>query len=834
MSFLEELISRKKHFRFDDEKHYDLFYFENKKKFRKFKAYFEDSDIKYKLSTWYGKLTEVVTIVNMPQIEDLSIAEVSKKVKDVYSQRFNQNNADDQENYPILFVAPAQRLDPDHIIGVFEEYLYSFRDVEKYIENGELNKFRSGNIFTIYISVRFSQLQNHKMRSLFLCELFDVLISAVETYSRREGDSPEVHEEEQQINIAMYWKDAYQTGLFSFIYPNSESTSTNHGNQMNSSDHADQKFINISVTLRDLRRFVSKLKTMDPLVIDTVVFADDIDLLGLGARRKLRFTSQGTGSSGDDGLQKSVSGDRSLDEGKLKDALEKSMGIVCRRDQGKSNPFTENLDKAVTRLIFLLNVVGMSYDGPVKYIKPSKKLFKTSHHLIKQPSSTKKNVSSYQSYIRRVRHVDTYNGYRIKIFNAKYWFLLILAFLLSIAYGIGRRHEDLEDILQTITSLVTLIVGAAAAVILNTFYKGEAFFDVLSNCRLVDTQEEFEQKSWKETSDIVEVLQLCRKAPMFFGKGSKTSFLPRSTQNVGLRPKKAMPFSNLEAVGYGLFECKKGCLYVVDPWDNVFRAYIVRNENRLPAISRADRNHGEPYIDNEQTNPTNSTRQAQLGLEPTPLSNSNHGTMQESNVAEDRADLNYHLRRFLPFFKPKEEAMQPLISMELEYIMPSSTSRLEMMMEELIDSIHESEKARNRNASSDKSRNSGDGSGRLERRESRIERGKAETFGYKVVTEKGRETPLLLSRVLPYKKRKRAVGFVGHYTQYDTHWSIVDNRDLFRMEIGTFTGIDNPNDNRHPESSHRNDRQSTTKPGIWKSLFGAGNNNRVEISTHPV
>lgn len=114
MSFFEEVFSRKITFPFDDENHYELFYFENVNRLKKFKAYFEDSDIKYKLSPWYGKLTDVVTVVQMPQIEDLLLAKDSKKERKGGSKNNNPNSGDEQNSYAVNFVAPAQLRGPCH------------------------------------------------------------------------------------------------------------------------------------------------------------------------------------------------------------------------------------------------------------------------------------------------------------------------------------------------------------------------------------------------------------------------------------------------------------------------------------------------------------------------------------------------------------------------------------------------------------------------------------------------------------------------------------------------------------------------------------------------
>lgn len=115
---------------------------------------------------------------------------------------------------------------------------------------------------------------------------------------------------------------------------------------------------------------------------------------------------------------------------------------------------------------------------------------------------------------------------------------------------------------------------------------------------------------------------------------------------------------------------------------------------------------------------------------------------------------------------------------------------------------------------------------------SKKEREEAEGLGCKVVSGKGTTMPLHLSIVSPYNKRKRPVGCAGLYTQRDTHWSIIDNKDLFRMELGTFTGSGNPNYIRHRIIDDQIDRHSRKSTGILRRLFRLDRPKRFEISRH--
>lgn len=107
-----------------------------------------------------------------------------------------------------------------------------------------------------------------------------------------------------------------------------------------------------------------------------------------------------------------------------------------------------------------------------------------------------------------------------------------------------------------------------------------------------------------------------------------------------------MVCSNVQKVVY--------CLYVVDPWDNVSRTYLLRNKHQLPAISWVDRNKGEPYTNNKETNPT-----GQYDLDPVatpPLwPNTDQNAVQQSKLEEVRVDMNYLLKPFLNIPEPEKK-----------------------------------------------------------------------------------------------------------------------------------------------------------------------------------
>lgn len=805
MPFLDELLRKKISIPFNDEKHYDLFYFNNKNEFRKFKRSFENSIIRQKLSTWYGKLSDVVTIFPIPHVDKMRRRpRIQKNTINNGHCRSLSGTSLEQDDYPIMFIAPAQLIPSNHMATVFEEFIYALRDINKYIKDGGINKFKCNGEFTLYIAVRFSQIEEQKMRGLFIHELFELVIRVIEEFGPR-IDATSSTEITKYFNLAMYRKDAHQTGLLGYIQSRNNSNSTkNHGHE--NIQNGDSVYINLKVALDDLVSYLNELKNIDSLVIDTIVFADDIDVLknvlGTSSDHKLDFTS--------DELPSSISRDRSLDFQMLRDAVIASKSIsssfIAKNQQ--------SLDDAVAQIIFLLNVVGISFETPVKYIAQYNRLFKKSHHVFKQPGRTSKNMSILQTFFRRVREVDTDKGYKIRTFNARYWIFLFIAPAVSIVYLVFRWNEEWEDKIQTVTTLVTVIFAAISTVILNTIYKGEAFFDVLSNIRFIDTQEEFEEKDWKQTSDIIEVLHLSPKAPMFFGSGQTTSFLNRKTQNIGLQPKQVMSFSNLEATGYSLYECQKGYLYMFDPWGNVLRVYLVRNDEQTDsAFEEAE--HGL-YINRPRSD---SSDHDDVHSRKIPVWKVSQQTKEEHPLQDKlRIDIEVIPKYISQIFKQPDRKLQANITIFCKSIKFSNREDIDYNKDFDISFYGDSSKAGDKDVSKKlPSANAVDTT--TLKLISSSSQNEAKRLGWKVVHQGDALEPLLLSRVLPYKTRKRAVGLVGLYTQLDTHRFDIDNKDLFRMDVGIYKGTENDNNWRHQREEDDDDKDMN-KMKIWlKKIF---------------
>ena len=129
-----------------------------------------------------------------------------------------------------------------------------------------------------------------------------------------------------------------------------------------------------------------------------------------------------------------------------------------------------------------------------------------------------------------MRHVDE-KGYKVRNISWFLWVTLVISIVFPFSYcwlrfvtyyNDDRSHDikgdppSWDDLISTSISIITLCVGAVITCLLNTRYKGEALFDVLSNTQKIDTQEEFKSRAMNQTRDILEVLRQSNESPGFF------------------------------------------------------------------------------------------------------------------------------------------------------------------------------------------------------------------------------------------------------------------------------------------------------------------------------
>lgn len=238
------------------------------------------------------------------------------------------------------------------------------------------------------------------------------------------------------------------------------------------------------------------------------------------------------------------------------------------------------MKRMVHHMINIINEVGFSVEQPLKFVHSNK----ATSHIIRVPHhSLTSSMPIYHAFSRCVRSVSTY-GYRVKSRSLILWMTLLIASIIPFVYCILRApYATLEDMLSTSISIVSLCVGAAITCVLNTVYRGEQLTDVLTNMRNIDTQEEFGARApVKQLTDIVQVLRKSRESPAFLGGGPNTSFIRAVSENLGFDAHLPMPFTNLQLIGFGLFEDENGELYMVDTWSNVFQVQVVYNPRRTP------------------------------------------------------------------------------------------------------------------------------------------------------------------------------------------------------------------------------------------------------------
>lgn len=712
---IQALFEKQQTFTFNDRKHYDLVCFKNKVDLGNFNRKLKTSRIKDRRSTWYGHLAKVVTMLQNAQVLD-----ILKTRARWYNVQPGPNALTKRNSIaPILAILPALLLEDDKIVGVFQEYACSVSDLYEYVSSTSFQMFNINNNptsvknpFTIFVSVRLSHITHQTIRSLHLQELMSLILDTV----RRTGSA----DEDFDLNLAMCKKDAEQTGMYQLDnnYDNRFGRSSPFASN---ADLVGKQFVNVITTMEKLDGYVRVIHSIDPLVIDAVVYANDSNMLGQRGRM-LKFN--------DDETPKSISKRRSLNAPDLKLALEKTdtFEIPMRKDK---------LNTAVRHLVFLFNVLGMDFECPVKYVRASESvLVQSSDHLYKVPSNYSPGIDrgiqtlqTYQSYSRAVRSLEP-EGYKVKLVNFTFWFIFIISFGIAIAYGVFRNKKAaLEDILQTTASLLTIIITASTTVALNTMYKGEALFDIITNMRKIDTQDEFDLRGPNQTSDIIEVLRITGKCPTFLGGGPNTSFVRQEPPKAGLQSRDPMPFTNLEVIGYALFECAKGWLFMIDPWNNVFKVSIIDNLNAIQTYAECPEENDYRYKYSY-----NSSELHQLRRENRSISES---SMHSSTIFDLSSD---ELHNMTLFFTPLE-VHGPVDRYSIDYSDGNSTRN---------DGTEEEE----------------------------------DNFRCIRISPKGTTQKKYLSRVLPYQSRGRCVGVMGRYSQLEVTWARIKNRDLYSMNVG--------------------------------------------------
>eukprot|EP00177_Eucheuma_denticulatum_P001479 GFKZ01002654.1.p1 GENE.GFKZ01002654.1~~GFKZ01002654.1.p1 ORF type:complete len:858 (-),score=102.37 GFKZ01002654.1:181-2754(-) len=166
-----------------------------------------------------------------------------------------------------------------------------------------------------------------------------------------------------------------------------------------------------------------------------------------------------------------------------------------------------------------------------------------------------------------------------------------------------------EELINTAISLVALYIALASPTLFQTVYRGERLTDVLSNFRNIDSQEEFDDReACGQHTDILEVIRLARRPPRFFG-GQNMSYLRQARPEGLLDARRPILFPNLELAGYSLFEDKLGNLFMLDRWTNIFEVVIGRKllpSTQLTDDSPTAQPHTLPELNNLRSSPQSS------------------------------------------------------------------------------------------------------------------------------------------------------------------------------------------------------------------------------------
>lgn len=399
---------------------------------------------------------------------------------------------------------------------------------------------------------------------------------------------------------------------------NDDSSDQQNTSSTEESDVEQHTFVRLKMSILKLKKYERHLSGMDGILIDTIIHLNDRGML-LDSKTTMRW---------DLVPFKSVHGRRSLDVGCVVELIKIFIGesdisnsllaleliepgesmthlptLLKLENNGDdeikpAGPSTlpsrlpssvdvfEGLEdkvgmkRMVHHMINIVNEVGFSVEQPLKFVHSNK----ATSHIVRVPRhSLTSSMPIFHAFSRCVRSVST-DGYRVKSRSLILWITLIIALVIPFVYCILRApYASLEDMLSTSISIVSLCVGAATTCVLNTVYRGEQLTDVLTNMRNIDTQEEFGDRApVKQLTDIVQVLRKSRESPAFLGGGPNTSFIRAVSENLGFDAHLPMPFTNLQVIGFGLFEDQNGDLYMVDIWSNVFEVQVLYNPRRTP------------------------------------------------------------------------------------------------------------------------------------------------------------------------------------------------------------------------------------------------------------
>lgn len=424
----------------------------------------------------------------------------------------------------------------------------------------------------IFLSLRFSSLQDGKIRRIGMYEALKTVKDFVRPLLSKS----------RLFWLILRIEDFEQTGLFTI------SQSTNYLNT----------FVRSKLSFKTFEAYLSKLHKIDDLVLDTLVFLNDARFQEkMGSKLYLpniRTTKLGSTRSISPKLLSFAIYEAYLPPYKYLQEMHvrsKEISSSLLFEEKEFIEFTRKLELTDVNdaIYYLMNILHLGYSSeqPRKLVLEHKSTFhlcRVRNTFVKHGDSSKnRNKLIYHPYYRRVRTV-TSSGYRIKTISQWMWISLLAGVAVPVLYIVLRLgRAKAEDIIGAASSIVASYILIMSPLIFQIFYRGEQLADVLANIRNVDTQEEFDDRKDKQTSELLQVIQKSKAAPRFLGgvHESNTSYTHNEHKTDAFNAREPMAFSNLEVLGYGLFEDAIGNIYMLDNWSWVYEMTIINHSDDI-------------------------------------------------------------------------------------------------------------------------------------------------------------------------------------------------------------------------------------------------------------
>lgn len=392
---------------------------------------------------------------------------------------------------------------------------------------------------------RYSSLSEMKLRQLGIPELLDKIHQAFAMQDLKKGS---------RVRLVMSEIDAKQCGLYNLGHVEIRS----------------ENYIRIHVSWEELRECIHNLKQLDDLLYDLIIPGHDY----IRKRyEKMAKYFEIPNLSSAYGKKRKNNQTSIIDQKWLIEIIQDTLASY-EVSEVTSQTLQGNKDALLHSTVqYLSNLArnGVMSESPRKIIRN----FKWGYHLYD------KGYGKFRSYHRKVKSVsDTgYLGKRPIIFL---WVVIFFGAFIPILYILIRVDSGLsfEQLTSTAFNLFGFYLTFASFFLLQVAYKGERLPEMLISLRNIDTQAEFDAYPNRQIPDIIEVIRMSVKPPQFFG-GENMNYLDVGPYEEGLNPENEIQFSNLDLIGFALYETEKGELYMRDKWLNLFKVAIGKKQGNV-------------------------------------------------------------------------------------------------------------------------------------------------------------------------------------------------------------------------------------------------------------